>query len=75
MNNQGCAVHPMTTIAEYEELCSLLQIQIGAAMVNSGSDQLGAGMILNDNFCFVGMNSTSIEMDNLRKIFKINSTF
>ena len=73
-NNMGGVVHPSTTMEEYEELANLMQVQIGAATVNRGSEMLGSGMVVNDWIAFVGAECTSAEIDNIEKIFKISKT-
>lgn len=50
-----------------------MQIQIGAATVNRGSELLGAGLIVNDWISFCGYDSTSAEIDNFEKIFALAS--
>ena len=73
-NNSGGIVHPSTSIEEYEELANLMQVQIGAATVNRGSEMLGSGMVVNDWVAFVGAECTSAEIDNIEKIFKISKS-
>lgn len=68
-NNLGGIVHPGTTMIEYEELANLMQIPIGAATVNRGSELLGPGVVVNDWSIFCGMETTSAEIDNIEKIF------
>jgi len=70
-NNLGGVVHPATTMNEYEELANLMGIPIGAATVNRGSELIGSGLVVNDWKVFVGMDSTSAEIDNIEKIFKV----
>ena len=70
-NNKGGIVHPATTLEEYEELANLMQIQIGAATVNRGSEILGSGLIINDWAIYCGFESTSAEIDNFEKIFMV----
>ncbi len=67
-NNVGGVVHPSTSIEEYEELANLMQVQIGAATINRGSESLGSGIVVNDWVSFVGKECTSAEIDNLEKI-------
>lgn len=71
-NNKGGIVHPSTTMEEYEELANLMQVQIGAATVNRGSELLGSGCVVNDWAAFCGYESTSAEIDNFEKIFQIS---
>jgi len=70
-NNLGGIVHPATTMEEYEELANLMQVPIGAATVNRGSELLGSGLVANDWIIFCGMDTTSAEIDNIEKIFKV----
>jgi translation initiation factor 6 len=72
-NNLGGIVHPATTMEEYEELANLMQVPIGAATVNRGSELLGSGLVANDWTVFCGMDTTSAEIDNIEKILKIKA--
>lgn len=71
-NNMGGIVHPATTMEEFEELANLMQVQIGAATVNRGSELLGSGVVVNDWTAYCGAECTSAEIDNIEKIFKIS---
>lgn len=73
LNNSGGIVHPATTMEEYQELANILQIPIGAATVNRGSELLGSGVVVNDWIAFCGYECTSAEIDNIEKIFKLQS--
>ena len=64
-------MHPGTTMDEYKELANILQIPIGAATINRGSELLGSGVVVNDWISYVGYESTSAEIDNIEKIFKL----
>jgi len=74
LNNSGGIVHPGTTIDEYRELADILQIPIGAATVNRGSELLGSGVVVNDWISFCGFECTSAEIDNIEKIFKLQQS-
>ena len=71
-NNMGGIVHPATTMEEFEELANLMQVQIGAATINRGSELLGSGVVANDWIAFCGAECTSAEIDNIEKIFRIS---
>ena len=50
LSNQGGLVHPRTSVADQDELSSLLQIPLVAGTVNRGSEVIGAGMkIMHDH--------------------------
>jgi len=72
ISNQGGLVHPLTSAEELEEISNLLQIPICAGTVNTGSEVLGAGLIVNDFAAFRGMNTTSTEVYIIENIFKLN---
>ena len=69
--NQGGLVHPSTTMAEKEELSSLLQVPLVAGTVNRGSDVIGAGLVANDWTAFCGLETTSTEITVIEEIFKL----
>jgi translation initiation factor 6 len=71
-SNVGGIVHPMTSVAELDELSSLLQIPLCAGTVNRGSDVIGGGLVANDWATFVGLDTTAIEISVIDAIFKKN---
>jgi len=70
-NNKGGVVHPLVTVAELDELSSLLQIPLWTGTVNRGSDVIGGGLVANDYSAFVGMDTTAIELNTIDTILKL----
>lgn len=71
LTNQGGLIHPRTTIAEQEELASLLQVPLVAGTVNRGSDVISAGLVANDWTAVAGLDTTTTELSVIEGIFKI----
>ena len=52
-------------------MTNLLEIPLGAATINRGSELLGSGIVVNDWITFCGFESTAAEMNNIEKMFKL----
>jgi len=71
LTNKGGLVHPMCSVAELDELSTLLAIPLCAGTVNRGSDVIGGGLIANDWTAFCGQETTSTELSVVDAIFKL----
>ena len=71
MTNNGCIVHPMVSVAELDELSSIIQVPACAGTCNRGADALGIGMVANDWTAFVGTDTTATELSVIEAVLKL----
>nr|XP_027193896.1 eukaryotic translation initiation factor 6-like [Dermatophagoides pteronyssinus] len=69
-NNLGGVVHSDCQTAEIDFLSEICKIPLAPSTINKGSINLAAGILLNDYACFVGHDSTQVEIKLLERVFK-----
>ena len=71
LTNNGGLTHPMCSVAELDELSTLLQVPLCAGTVNRGVDVIGSGMVANDTHAYCGQDTTATELSVIDAIFKL----
>ena len=71
LSNNGGLTHPLCSVAELDELSTLLQVPLCAGTVNRGIDVIGAGLVVNDKFALCGMDTTATELSVIDAIFRL----
>jgi len=60
----------MCSVAELDELSTVLQVPVCAGTVNRGSDVIGAGIVANDWTAITGTDTTATEISVIDAVFK-----